>query len=75
MGKLTYEGVGALVADETDSEFFYQKDSKDGRYNKYDSKFEHHLERLVPYWKSWWAIQHPYEATDNYEFGRKLRTK
>lgn len=75
MGKLTYEGVGALVADETDSEFFYQKDSKDGRYNKYDSKFEHHLERIVPYVKSVWAIQHPYEATDNYEFGRKLRTK
>ena len=75
IGKLGYEGVGALVADETDSEFFYQKDSKDGRYNKYDSKFEHKLERLIPYYKNVWAIEHPYEATDNYEFGRKLRTK
>ena len=75
LGKLGYEGVGAMVADETDSNFFYQRDAKDGRYEKYDSKFEHHLERIVPYWKSWWAIQHPYEATDNYEFGRKLRTR
>lgn len=75
IGKLGYEGVGAMVADETDSNFFYQRDAKDERYEKYDSKFEHHLERIVPYWKSWWAIQHPYEATDNYEFGRKLRTR
>lgn len=75
IGKLGYEGVGAMVVDETDSNFFYQKDAKDGRYDKYDTKFEHHLERIVPYWKSWWAIQHPYEATDNYEFGRKLRTR
>ena len=46
-----------------------------GKYEKYDSKFEKHLERVVPYWKSWWAIEHPYEAADNYEFGRKLRTR
>lgn len=69
------EGVGALVFDETDRDYFYQRDDRNGKYQKYDSKFEHHLERLIPYWKSWWAIQHPYEATDNYEFGRKLRTR
>ena len=75
LGKLGYEGVGAMVVDEDDSNFFHQRDSKDGRYEERDTKFETHLERLVPYWKSWWAIQHPYEAADNYEFGRKLRTK
>ena len=75
VGKLAYEGGGALLSDESDSDFFYQRDAKDGRYQKYDTKFEHHLERLVPYWKSWWAIEHPYEAADNYEFGRKLRTR
>ena len=75
VGKLAYEGVGAVVADETDRDFFYQRDDRNGKYEKYDSKFEKHLERIVPYWKSWWAIEHPYEATKNYEFGRKLRTR
>jgi len=75
VGKLAYEGVGAVVADETDRDFFYQRDDRNGKYEKYDSKFEKHLERIVPYWKSWWAIQHPYEAAENYEFGRKLRTR
>lgn len=73
--KLGYEGVGALVSGEDDSAFYNQRDAKDGRHEKYDTKFGHHFERLVPYWKSWWAIQHPYEAAANYEFGRKLRTK
>ena len=75
VGKLGYEGIGALVGSEDDKDFFKQRDSKDGRYQKGDTVFEHHLERLVPYWKSWWAFQHPYEAADNYEFGRKLRTR
>lgn len=75
LGHLGYEGIGAMIADETDKDFFYQQDDRNGKYVKYDSKFEKHLERIVPYWKSWWAIQHPYEAADNYEFGRKLRTR
>lgn len=72
---LGVEGGGALVADETNSKFFYQRDDRNGKYEKYDSKFEKHLERIVPYWKSYWAILHPYEAAENYEFGRKLRTR
>jgi hypothetical protein len=75
LGLLGYQGVGATVGDETDKDFFYQQDDRKGKYEKYDSKFEEHLERLIPYYKSWWAIEHPYEATDNYEFGRKLRTR
>lgn len=73
--KLGDEGIEALGGYEKGSEYFYHRDDKNGRYEKYDSKFEDHLERLVPYWKSWWAIEHPYEAADNYEFGRRLRTR
>ena len=75
LGKLIYEGAGSLVADEDNKDFYYQSDSGDDRYEKGDLKFETHLERLIPYWKSWWALQHPYEAKDNYEFGRKMRTR
>jgi hypothetical protein len=75
LGLLGYQGVGAAVGDETDKDFFYQQKDRNGKYEKYDSKFEEHLERLIPYYKSWWAIEHPYEAADNYEFGRKLRTR
>ena len=74
-GKLIYEGVGALVADTSDSDFFYQRDDSNGRYEDEDTKFYHHLERITPYWKNWWAIHNPYEAAKNYEFGRKLRTR
>ncbi len=73
--KLGKEGVGAAIYDEDESDYFYQRNDKNGRYEKYDSKFEHHLERLIPYYKNWWAVQHPYEATENYMFGRKLRTR
>jgi hypothetical protein len=75
LGKLGYEGAGAMIGEETDKDFFYQQDDRNGKYEKYDSKFMKHLERIVPYWKSWWAIEHPYEAADNYEFGRKLRKR
>lgn len=75
LGQLGYQGIGSIVAEETDRDFFYQRDDRNGKYEKYDSKFEKHLERIVPYWKSWWAIMHPYEAAENYEFGRKLRTR
>ena len=72
---LGYQGIGAMVGEETDKDFFYQQDDRNGKYEKYDSKFMKHLERIVPYWKSWWSIEYPYEAADNYEFGRKLRTR
>lgn len=75
LGTLAYQGIGAMVGEETDKDFFYQQDDRNGKYEKYDSKFMKHLERIVPYWKSWWSIEHPYEAAENYEFGRKLRTR
>lgn len=73
--KLGEEGVGAIMFDETDKDYFYQRDDRNGRYEQYDSKFKHHLERLIPYYKNFWAVKHPYQASENYEFGRKLRSR
>lgn len=73
--KLLYEGAGALVGDEDNENFFYQSDASNESHEAGDAKAKQHLIRLIPYVKSWWAITHPYEAKDNYEFGRKLRTR
>ena len=69
---LTKEGVGAMVGDE---DAFYKRNDKNGRYEAGDAKFWKHLERLTPYLKNWWGIQNGYAAAENYEFGRKLRTR
>ena len=73
--KLIDQTVGAAVADEDNSEYFYQQDDTKDRYEEGDSKAKHHWIRLIPYLKSWWAIQHPYEAKKNYEFGRKMNAR
>lgn len=72
---LGYQGIGAMIAKEDNSTFFYQSDDTKERYEEGDSKFSQHLIRLLPYVKSAWALEHPYDAKDNYEFGRKLRTR
>lgn len=75
---LMWQGIGAIVVDEEDDEnstFYYSNDSDSERYEAGDTKFGVHLQRLIPYWKSMWALEHPYEAVDNYEFGRKMRTR
>lgn len=68
------EAAGAMFGDIEDSDYFYQQDDRKGRYKAGDSKFKLHLRRLMP-WKSMWALEHPYEAKENYEFGRKMRTR
>lgn len=73
--KLAGEGVGAIFGNKDDKTYFYQKDSPDERYEEGDSHFKIHLLRLIPYVKSWWAINHPDEAKENYDFGRKLRSR
>lgn len=72
---LIWQGVGALVTDEDNANFYYQSNEAHGRYEEGDAKFWNHLYRLIPYYKSVWNIEHPYEAVDNYEFGRKMRTR
>lgn len=74
IGKLAYQGTGAALGID-DTDFFYSRDDRKGRYEAGDTKFMEHLERITPYWKSWWGIFHPYEAYENYEFGRKMRTR
>ena len=75
IGKLGYEGVGAALTPDTNKEFYWPRSDKNGKYEEHDPRFLTHLERIVPYWKSYWSIMHPYEAAYNYEFGRKLRTR
>lgn len=72
---LAYEGGGALVGDKDDSDFFYQRNDPNGRYSQGDSKFMRHFGRLIPYYKSIWAIQNPYQAMENYMFGRKMNSR
>lgn len=76
LGNLIYQGGGAVFSENTDnSTFFYQSDDPNGKYEAGDTKFLTHLVRLTPYLKSWWGLQHPYEAASSYEFGRKLRVR
>ena len=53
----------------------YEKDDPNGRYAKDDYKFFTHLERLIPYQKSWWGLFHGYAAYKNFEFGRRLKNR
>lgn len=73
--KLPYEGIGAMVGDEEDSDFFYQRDDPNGRYVEGEAKFWNHVGRLIPYYKSIWAIENPYPAMENYMFGRKMNSR
>ena len=73
--KLPYEGIGAMVGDEEDSDFSYQRDDPNGRYEEGEAKFWNHVGRLIPYYKSIWAIENPYQAMENYMFGRKMNSR
>lgn len=75
IGTLVYQTGGALLTNKENKKFYRQKDDPNGKYFEGDSKAWNHLERIIPYYKSWWAFCHPYEAAENYEFGRKLRTR
>lgn len=75
LGLLAYQGIGAVVGDEDNSDFFHQRDATDERYEEGESKFSTHAIRIIPYAKSVWAIQHPYEAAENYQFGRMMRAR
>lgn len=72
--KLGYEFAGAQVSDESDSNFYYQA-SKEGRYEKGDPKWESHLIRMIPFLKSTYTFEHPYEASKSFEYGRNVKQK
>jgi hypothetical protein len=65
---LAYLGVGSLVADEDNSDFFYQSSSED--HEKYDSKFEKKFWRRFPYLRFSYVLNHPYEAAAAYDYGK-----
>lgn len=72
---LFYLSIGALVSnDETNSTFFYQQ-SKEGLYEKYDPKWENKLKKMIPYYRSTFVFEHPYDAAKSYQYGRRLKTK
>lgn len=72
MAKLGKEMVGAAVGDVEDSDYFYQRDHPSGKYMEEDPKYINHLKSFIPYVKSWYNIDNPYEAIYSYEYGRKL---
>lgn len=72
ISNLAYQFGGSLVADEDNSEFYYQS-KKEGMYEKGDSKWEAKFWRMFPYLRSNYVWEHPYEAAKSYDYGRKVR--
>ena len=72
ISNLEYLFGGSLVADEDNSEFYYQS-KKEGMFEKGDSICEAKFWRMFPYLRSNYVWEHPYEAAKSYEYGRKVR--
>lgn len=72
IAKMGYEFGGATIADESNSDFFYQSD-KEGKYEEGDMKGLVHLKRMTPYYRSLYTFEHPYDAAESYRFGRRVR--
>lgn len=79
--KLAYLGYGAMTVDPEEAKemgdtTFYYSSTKEGMYEKWkDSKFKVKFQKLFPYWRSWYLMQHPYDAAKNYEFGNRVIVK
>lgn len=70
MVKTAYLGVGALLSDQYNSKFYYQRDDSAGeRYKKYDTKFGQQVLRYIPYYRSFQSVfKRPYHALKSYEY-------
>jgi hypothetical protein len=44
--------------------------SSGATYEKGDLKWQHKVERLLPYWRSYLMMQNPYQAAQGYQYGR-----
>lgn len=76
LGELTfYEIPGGIFGDVENSSFYYQGDHPNGKYYEGEPKYWNHLGRLIPYYKSVYNLNYPYEALESYEFGRKFNTR
>lgn len=72
---LFYLAVGAATfGDVEDSRFYYQQ-NKPGVYEKYEPKWERKFKKMIPYYRSTFVFEHPYEAASSYEYGRRLKVK
>lgn len=72
---LFYLAAGAaLVSDETDQRFYYQK-AVDGVYEQYEPKWQRKLKKMIPWYRSTFVFEHPYEAAASFEYGRRLKAK
>ena len=71
---MTKLGIGQNFADEDNSEYFYQS-SKQGLYEEGDSKFWKRFERMFPYLRSWYIVEHPYTAMESCDYGQRLRQR
>lgn len=58
-------------SDYENSDLYYQS-SKEGLYEKGDSKWQARFLKLCPYIRSWYTLSHPYNAAAGYEYGRKV---
>lgn len=67
-------GIGQNFADEENSDYFYQQDEK-GIYEAGDSKFWAKFDRMFPYLRSWYVVEHPYTAMESYDYGQRLRQR
>jgi len=84
-GSFTMLELGALYARTAYNEAFnnssdkyknsdlYYQSSKEGMYEAGDMKAWKKTQRLIPYYRSFYTFQHPYEAASGYEYGRKIR--
>ena len=67
-------GIGQNFADENNSDYFYQQEEK-GIYEAGDSKFWAKFDRMFPYLRSWYVVEHPYTAMESYDYGQRLRQR
>jgi len=56
------------------SDLYYQS-SKKGKYSKGEAKWHKKFKSLAPYYRSYYALSHPYDAATSYEYGRRVRGK
>lgn len=72
---LFYLAAGAAtVSDVEDSRFYYQQ-NKPGVYEKFEPKWERKFKKMIPWYRSTFVFEHPYEAASSFEYGRRLKTK
>lgn len=70
IGQMVTQMMGAGVADEEDSRFFYQS-SSGTLFKEYDAKGFQHLKRMLPYWRAVYTFNNPYRITANTKWAKE----